>query len=110
MNLAMAKGIFPALKMYAGDHGGRYPITLQELEPDYLANFETIRYRAPEAGRRYDWFYIQGLREDSPAHWIVLASPTDQTGTDPAHRGRIAVYNDGRGRWRSASTAPSVPP
>ena len=90
---AEGRSIFPALKMYAADHAGRYPRTLSELVPNYISH--RIAYRDPVSRRSYDWMYIQGLNETSPANWIVLASPTDQPDEDPNKLIRIVVRNVG---------------
>lgn len=89
-NLLALKHHFPALKMYASDHGGRYPFALAELEPDYLPSgaSQTEAYHDPDSRRRYDWIYIAGLGDTSPADWIVMASPSGQSEnrTDQARR------------------------
>jgi hypothetical protein len=96
-NLSQGKGIYPAIKMYAGAHQGHYPRSLLELEPVYLdaGRVELTKYFDADSRRLYDWHYFQGLSEASPATWIVLASPTDQIYEDRARRGRIVVFNDG---------------
>jgi len=96
-NLEVAIRFLPALKAYARDHGGQYPRLLLELEPAYLPNFGRAKYRSFESRFSYDWIYIPGLREDSPATWIVLASPTDMVKPYTSDHFRIAVFNDGHG-------------
>ncbi len=100
-NLLVLKHHFPALKMYASEHGGRYPFALGELEPDYLppGASQTEAYRDPDSKRRYDWLYIPGLGETSPADWIVMASPSGQSANRADQAQRIILRNDGSVRF-----------
>lgn len=97
VNLLNAKSIFPALKLYAGDHDGRYPMSLRELVPAYPSqeHFEKAQFRDIDSDRRYEWAYVPGLIETDPANWIILASPTDQALEDAERKTRVIVRNDG---------------
>lgn len=95
-NVSLVRGLYPAIKMYAGEHGGRYPPDLLEIYPRYISTADAVRYRDYNSGRKYDWFYVAGLTELSPAHWILVASPTEEINEDPDRRGRIVLRNDGK--------------
>jgi hypothetical protein len=88
-----AKQISTALKMYANDHGGRYPsgesspeASLSLLYPKYLPSPEPLRGKTVPAaivnqrltnGQRLTpetcgWHYVEGLSEDSDPRLLLL--------------------------------------
>ena len=96
-NLQIAKGLFYALKMYAGDHEGKYPQFLQQLVPNYLneEQWANVMYRDPVSDRRYDWLYFAAPNDSVQISWILLASPSSQLYKDENRRQRIVVQADG---------------
>ena len=70
-SLAQAKQIGVACKLYAADHDGKYPPTLDALLPDYLAdNKVLVSPFAPDEPMGYT--YHPGLTEKSPPATILL--------------------------------------
>src|SRR5688500_15910238 len=53
-NVTLARSVYPAIKMYAGEHGGHYPSDLFEIYPRYISAADAVRYR-DQSGRKYDW-------------------------------------------------------
>lgn len=98
VNVSHARYLFLTLKLYAKDHQGQYPPTLSALAPDYLSAEELAKwaYRDATPGHHHDWLYHAGVRDDSPAHWIVISSPyldVPADGMKPTRR--VVVRNDG---------------
>jgi hypothetical protein len=75
--LSQMKGIFPAMKMYARDHGGKFPARLSELEPDYLDStyLSKIFYAESKSGNRIEPIYFPGYTEATPHATILIGSP-----------------------------------
>jgi hypothetical protein len=78
-NLYHGKQLATGCQLYAVDHGGRYPVHLSELEPDYIVDVKELRgiiydfYGRPQY--RYDWLYFgAGFTTDNPPT-LLLASP-----------------------------------
>ena len=88
-----SKQLSTALKMYAGDHGGRYPAgesspeaSLSLLYPKYISSAaifsgktlpESPTVQRLESGQRLTpetcgWHYVEGLREDSDSRLMLL--------------------------------------
>jgi hypothetical protein len=66
-----AKQIGYACHLYAADHDGSYPESLNELFPDYLPN-RAILTSPLEPGNPDPYIYKPGLKESSPAGTILL--------------------------------------
>ena len=92
---AMTEWIFPALKMYAGDHDGRFPLTLWELVPHYVSEevLDQSAYPDERWQRRYEWLYFSGATETTPANTILLASP--EIGGQRRSQYRVIIRADG---------------
>lgn len=83
-----------ALKLYAGDHDGRYPATLQELiTSGTLTNAELLTLASTPTGEKKPWLYDKTLTDTSPGICMVLAAPFT-TGAG-GKQTRIVVRNDG---------------
>ena len=89
--------IFLAVKMYAGDHDGRFPSSLRELVPQYLSedDFENSAWLDTKSLRRYEWLYFPGATETSSSDTIILASP-GIGGKRPSEY-RVVIRADGSG-------------
>jgi len=85
-----------ALREYAGDHGGIYPLYLHELTPDYLGAWDYVRYSAVDSRwqpkPKYDWLYFAGGHDGKHLPHIIIASP--QAVTEGRANKRIVVYDD----------------
>ena len=90
--LSQMKGVFPALKMYAGDHEGKFPTQLSELEPDYILPpfFSRLYYIEEKSGNRNEPIYFPGYTDEVPPTTILIGS------TLAGGKYRITVSADGR--------------
>jgi hypothetical protein len=83
--------LYVSLLNYTGDHGGRFPDTLDEIIPDYLDTTRPFLYRPAGAGdERRRFTYIPGHSTQSSASAIILYTPT------PPYWRHVVVYLDGR--------------
>ena len=89
--LSQVKGVFPALKMYAGDHEGKFPSQLSDLEPDYIQPpfFSRLFYVEEKSGIRVEPIYFSGYTDAVPPATILIGS------TLSGGKYRIAVCADG---------------
>lgn len=86
-----AKTIALACKLYASDHGGKYPARLDELIPGYLPDGSMFSCPFSPGSREIGYEYFGG-RDTDPAHQMLLRSQK----TDGQHR-RILIYADASG-------------
>ncbi len=90
-SLSNAKQIATACKLYAIDHQGAYPKTVDELVPDYLPNRET--FASPLSPGEEIAYYYFGGKDTDPAEKILLMSKfQDKRGK------RIIIRSDTSGR------------
>ncbi len=79
VSLHNAQQLALACKLYAGDHEGRFPVHLSELEPDYIADVKGLRgiVFGPDGKEesRYDWLYFGAGFTESDPPTVFLASP-----------------------------------
>jgi hypothetical protein len=91
-----AKFFAMALREYAADHEGVYPLYLSELAPDYLGAWDYVRYSAMDsrwkAQPKYDWLYFAAGRDEKHLPLIIIASP--QAVTEGRANKRVVVYGD----------------
>jgi hypothetical protein len=95
--ISHCREILSALRTFASDHDGEYPVDLKTLATDGVIQPENLKrilkVMNEDGGTAGEWILLQGLNDDS-AHWLVLvASP-------PLHRSdgsvaRILGLNDG---------------
>lgn len=86
--LSEAKQIGLACKLYAGDHDGNYPPTLEQLTPTYLADDHLLAglKKKDEAAQGYEYF---GGKDSDPPKTVLLRS----RGATDQHQ-RVTVYSD----------------
>ncbi len=75
--LNQAKQLGLACRLYAGDHGGSFPVALHALPPEYVPEdyFEGLfQMRLDEKGDLAEFLYFAGLREDDPPDLPLIAS------------------------------------
>lgn len=70
-SLANAKQIALACKLYAGDHDGKFPPTLDDLLPTYLGT-RTIFVSPFAPGEPMGYTYTPGLTDNSPPDTVLL--------------------------------------
>jgi hypothetical protein len=89
--LSQMKGVFPALRMYADDHDGKFPALLTDLEPNYLAEGSLARltFKDNTSGKFVEPVYFPGYTASTPPGTILLGS------TLSGGRYRVVVYADG---------------
>lgn len=90
-----ARQVSIALAMYASDHGGKYPETLEELVPDYLAD-RALLESPLSPGEDVGYLYFGG-RSNEPGHQVLMISKSaDERGR------RIVVRKNGTVRVEKA--------
>ena len=87
-DLIKVKQMTVALKMYASDHGGKYPETLAELVKGKYADESVIEFSDPVSEQRIPWIYNNKVVESSPDNTILLAVPASRKGS------RAAAFKD----------------
>ena len=101
-NLSNAKQLALAVRVYAQDFEGRFPVHLSELVPDYIPreNLDDFLY-ASKIGKeddprlKHDWLYFgAGFDEKNPPP-LLIASP--HAFKDKKKQKRIVIYADGSG-------------
>lgn len=91
-SLSNAKQIGLACILYAGDHGGMFPPTLEDLIPDYLPQASVfISPFAPDEEMGYR--YTAGLTDKSPPATILLEDKFAS-----AKKLQVVVYVDASGK------------
>lgn len=98
INADHARQLGIACMAYAADHGGRFPVHLEELVPAYVPNPTNLRGIARDANDRevytFDWLYFgRGFTEDKPPA-MLLASPA-VTAIAGKPQKRVVVKGDG---------------
>ncbi|MEZ0274601.1 MAG: hypothetical protein ACAH88_06830, partial [Roseimicrobium sp.] len=92
-SISNCRQIVMALKLYASDHQGAYPLTLSELvSKDVLSHedFERFNKAILVDGLPLPWVYLPGLNDASPGDLPVVVSPA------PVSRsGYVVGWNDG---------------
>lgn len=78
-SLSNAHQLASGCKLYALDHGGRFPVHLNELEPDYISDVKSLRGVIHGSDDKpayvYDWLYLGGGFTDANPPTIFIASP-----------------------------------
>ena len=89
--MSQAKQIAIACKLYAMDHKGNYPASLDELVPDYLTdrNLFVCPMTQDKTAMGYEYF---GGKDSDPADKILLESKA----TTRSHK-RVIITSDGSG-------------
>lgn len=98
INASHARQLAIACDVYAADHGGRFPVHLDELTPIYVPNPKSLRGIARDENDRelytFDWLYFgRGFTEDKPPA-MLLASPA-VTAIAGKPQKRVVVNRDG---------------
>lgn len=95
-SLSQAKQIYVGCRMYAGDHEGNFPATLEELVPDYLSS-KTILADPQIPGESIGYHYFGGKETDAPDKVLLVGKAVGKGGT------RVVVTADGAGRIKQAT-------
>ena len=101
-NLSNAKQLALAVRVYAQDNEGRFPLHLSDLVPDYIPgeNLDHLLFAAKIGDEdnprlKYDWLYFgAGFRDTNPPP-LLIASP--HAFRDDKKQRRIVIYADGTG-------------
>jgi hypothetical protein len=103
-NLSNAKQWGLAVKVYATDYEGRFPMHLSELVPDYISLtaptdllFEVCKDSKDAVYAKQDWLYFGAFFDEKNPPPILIASP-QATGFSGKPPKRIVVYGDLSGR------------
>ena len=89
--LAEAKQVGLACKLYAGDHDGKYPATLDELVPKYLTDKTLLVCHLTKGGPNEGYDYAGGT-ESGPAGKVLFSSQS----ITRDHK-RVVIHVDGSG-------------
>ena len=97
---ATGKAIVPAIRMFAGDHGGRMPEKLEALFPDYLiGSLQDLRCRDTDyySPRRFDWLYFTQPDFNAAADDDILLASSNLYGLASADskKFRVVIRYDG---------------
>lgn len=101
-NLSNAKQLAIGCRLYAMDHGGRFPLHLSELEPDYIPAGWVDQLRCTSIGRdgepgfAMDWLYFGAGFDDQNPPRLLIVSP--QADTPARKQKRVIVEGDTSGR------------
>ena len=87
-SLAMAKQIGLGCKLYAGDNGGHFPGTLDELVPTYLSNKQLFVCPLDDTRSPVGYEYFGGTDGDDPHQVLLQSKATTRDGK------RVVVYVD----------------
>jgi hypothetical protein len=97
-SLSNAKQLATACRLYAMDHEGRFPMHLNELEPDYIVAGQPDGLRDVSLGKEddpkymLDWLYFgAGFEEKNPPR-VLIASP--QATTTAKTQKRVVIEGD----------------
>ena len=77
-----------ACKLYAADHGGKYPDRLSQLNPDYISDPKAFVFFAASAERVLALEYFGGT-DTQPPHTVLIRIPPD----NPKSRS-VVVHSD----------------
>ena len=98
-NLSNAKQLATGCRLYALDHQGRFPMHLDELEPDYFVDVKSCRYGSEGLKNdplyRMDWLYFGAGFDESNPPQLLIASP--QATTTREKQMREVVHGDTSG-------------
>ncbi len=89
--LAEAKQVGLACKLYAGDHDGKYPESLDDLVPKYFTDKRLLVCHLAKDGPNEGYDYAGG-KDTDPATDVLLSSHA----TSRDHK-KVVVYKDGSG-------------
>ena len=111
-NLSNAKQLWLGAKLYADDHGGRFPTHLTELEPDYFppGRLDYLLYRTKvgeeeEPRFRYDWLYFGAFFDETNPPSLFIASPQAFTAEKKQDRKSTRLNSSHGGISRMPSSA-----
>jgi hypothetical protein len=99
-NLQSSKFLVQGCNQFAAEHGGRYPVALRDLAPEYISpGFEdAFSFREGRDGDRYlrlkDWQYFGTGFDASHPPRLLIASP--QEGPTPDLQTRVALDATGK--------------
>jgi len=93
-NFIRAKDIAYVCQDYANQHGGKYPSSLEGLDPPLETSVPHWQYYDPDSERPYDWVYFGGMKAEDNAKRVILASPTASTNKDRTKLDRIVAFAD----------------
>ena len=77
---ALAHGVFYALEMFASDHAGEFPQTLDQLFPDYLSSRHPLFVDSTSPSPPEPLLYFSGHQASDGADRVILASPRPRGG------------------------------
>ena len=95
LHRAMSIGV--ACRLYAVDHGGKFPETLPQLVPSYLPDAQFLAFPSRDGSRPLEYEYFGGTDRDRP-DTVLLRIPPEQPG-GPA----VIVHADSSGMIRPTS-------
>lgn len=73
--LANGKTLGLACKLYAGDHDGNFPATLEELIPKYLPDEKWLHYPSRDGKQILSWQYLGGKDTDTGSNILLKTDP-----------------------------------
>jgi len=119
-SISNGRQLVAAVRIYASDHGGRYPEQLDELvdteilEPESLVTLNRV-HKSGEAP--LPWIFLKGLNEEAPANLPLFVSPMPYTGNkyiiayndSTVSLQNAAEYEAAMQRWRDFRKLQSIP-
>jgi Domain of unknown function (DUF4190)/GYF domain 2 len=89
--LSNARQIALACRMYAMDHGGNYPATLNQLVPDYVPDTHLFTCPITKDSTIIGYEYFGGKDSDPPTKILLMSKAKTRDGK------RIVIYSDATG-------------
>src|SRR5205814_58866 len=97
--LHRAKTIALACKLYAADHGGRFPDRVEDLLPAYIPDRKWLTFPSADGKRQLSYEYFGGHDTDPPDAVLIRVAPERPGGSS------IVVRADQSGAIEKDSTA-----
>ena len=97
LNSTSARQLAIACMAYAAEHGGRFPVQLDELALSYAPNLTSLRGIARDANGEniytFDWLYFgRGFTDDKPPAILIASPAVAATAGKPQHR--VVIHGD----------------
>ncbi len=96
-SLSRAKQIYLGCRLYAGDHDGNFPATLDELVPQYLPNKSILTDPMAPDAEGVGYHYFGGKDTDAPNKVLLVSKAAGKNNT------RVVITCDGAGRIKPAT-------
>jgi hypothetical protein len=105
---ANLKQVYMALAIYANEHKGQYPRTLDELTATGGAGLTRDEIRSPIDGQAYGYNYFPGMNNAMPGDYAIAYEQTFSTAGTSKEPSRPVLFGDGSVQQVTESQWPRV--